>query len=43
MEPNLDLVAQNPLIERNMNRIFDQEDFRDGLKETQDGHFLMLA
>ena len=28
MEPNLDLVAQNPLIDRNMNRIFDQERFQ---------------
>jgi len=27
MEPDLDLMAQNPLIERNMNRIFDQERF----------------
>ena len=28
MEPNLDLVAQNQLIDRNMNRIFDQERFQ---------------
>ncbi len=27
MEPNLDLIAQNPLIEQNMNRIYDKKRF----------------
>ena len=43
MESDLDLVAQNKIIDSNLNRVMDEERFIRWKMGQQDGHSLMLV